>query len=1362
MKITKLAFLSAIFLCAFQLQAQVHTYKTQRYTVHESQAKAEEKVNYFVANPPGKSSAQLADDTTRIIVKLKAAPLAARSENGRKAAQVELDVEHQQFRDLLNNIERRASTGRKPAAPTVILNEYKNTFNGFALITTKGMAEELKKQKMVYSVTQSRRVKAYDLNSNQTINVPAAQNQYGVSGQGITIGIIDTGIDYNHQDLGGGFGSSFKVVGGYDFFNNDNDPIDDNGHGTHVAGIAAANGSNLKGVAPNAKLVAYKVLGAEGYGYDDMILAAIERTTDPDQNPSTNDALDVVNMSLGRYADPAEPYSEAVNNAVASGVNFVVAAGNSWDYFTIGTPAIAEKAITVGAVDNNKFTAYFSSKGPVERSFALKPDVAAPGVQIHSSFLNNNYLSLDGTSMATPHVAGAVALLLEKNSSWTPPQVKAALMNTATPLYAANIWEQGAGVVDVLKAINPATTIYPGSISLGKPETGAQLWEKIVNIRIKNHTNSLKTYSLTKSGDLNNGAIAVAFSEQSFALGAGAEKSVDITFTIDAASLPRRNLPECYTGSIQVNDGSSVVSSVVSLVNPQVTSLTFTNELPWNFFVMSADGGYYYKSIAVSSTKHEVYLPNGTFDILTYYMDNSIVITESISSEQDISLTIDKSLAKNVITFDPVDKDGNSMLGGQYYPNGSALFYSTRKNFLTLFPGFVSSIMISDNTRYRFDMSFNAPGSLDGEFYEVFGSTGYGFNQSMAVKNIPSDYSEVKLITPGVTAGSYQNVTYYTKNGLPWFYMNSWNSYPWPLRSPITFYQSPSDRHVNILGSMELAPFGESSGYKWTAPYMKPVDEKIIFYNHFNNEIDSTGSTSLELELGKSVISFNAFVYNYGTSMFLYDFPAKGLFRRSRGEREDGNVAYKITANGAITTGTIHNASSPFTSTELYTQLPLTNITLELEYRDYQVGGNFGKTTAVLKFDNAAADPNPPTLSHFMLKANGDVTNELKQGDIPMVSFKMIDHCSDDFYCPSYGIQSVTLKYRKTDTETWIEVPLSGNTIYEAELPGDLDEGYYSFLISATDLFNNSLTTLIDPAFIIGESDSEVPYNTIQLLQPKNYASNTGINPVFRWSSIEGATYTLQISNTADFANPQIFETNQSTYEIPVSLIADQTYFWRVQGHVNESDTPWSSYFQFVSSTLMPPTLISPLNNSIGVSPTAEMSWSAVPNAWYYIIELSTVQDFSQPVLMATSNGNSYLIQNLLHHETYYWKVTAVIPAYFEIYQVTSETWKFSTGDGAVGIPEEARNDKWHATPNPFKTNTMIIGFSRDYDKGVIVIHDQLGREVYRSAIALNTGINNLTWDGRSINGVNLPDGLYTALIKTQRQAQTIRLSINR
>ncbi|MCH7802829.1 MAG: S8 family serine peptidase, partial [Acidobacteria bacterium] len=210
------------------------------------------------------------------------------------------------------------------------------------------------------------------------------------TGEGVTIGIIDTGVDYTHPDLGGCFGNDCKVIDGYDFVNNDNDPMDDHGHGTHVAATAAGSGV-LKGVAPDANLVAYKVLDAGGSGYLSNVIAAIERAVDPNEDGNFDDQYDIISLSLGYSGgNPDSPDAKAIDNAVDAGIIAVIAAGNFGSRFeTIGCPGCAEKAITVGATDKQDNFARFSSRGPVEwkdeegnLKIILKPEIVAPGVDI--------------------------------------------------------------------------------------------------------------------------------------------------------------------------------------------------------------------------------------------------------------------------------------------------------------------------------------------------------------------------------------------------------------------------------------------------------------------------------------------------------------------------------------------------------------------------------------------------------------------------------------------------------------------------------------------------------------------------------------------------------------------------------------------------------------------------------------------------------------------------------------------------------------------------------------------------------------------------------------------------------------------
>jgi hypothetical protein len=248
--------------------------------------------------------------------------------------------------------------------------------------------------------------------------------------------------------------------------------MDDNGHGTHCAGIAAGKldldndnvyepeNGEIWGVAPDATLFAYKVLDTYGSGWTSDVIAGIEAAVE--------DHADVISMSLGGFGNPDDPLSQAVDNAVAQGVVVVVAAGNEGpDYETISSPGTARKAITVGASNKSDQIADFSSRGPVKWSgkVLIKPDVLAPGVSVTSSVPTgtcelcdpSGYKSLSGTSMSTPHVAGLAALLKQAHPDWTPEIIKMVIRNTAKDL-GYDIFTQGYGRIDVEAAINVTTS----------------------------------------------------------------------------------------------------------------------------------------------------------------------------------------------------------------------------------------------------------------------------------------------------------------------------------------------------------------------------------------------------------------------------------------------------------------------------------------------------------------------------------------------------------------------------------------------------------------------------------------------------------------------------------------------------------------------------------------------------------------------------------------------------------------------------------------------------------------------------------------------------------------------------------------
>ncbi|MCZ7394650.1 MAG: S8 family serine peptidase [Candidatus Methanoperedens sp.] len=376
-------------------------------------------------------------------------------------------------------------------------------------------------------------------NSTQTIGATYVWNTFGYTGTGIKVAIIDSGIDYNHPDLGGGFGPGKKVADGINFVNN-NPPLDDFGHGTHVAGIVAANGI-LKGVAPNATLFAVKVCDSSGSCGTSNTIAGIDW--------SIAHGANIISMSLGGSTQPNDEFADVTtivsDAAVEKGVVVVVAAGNEGPGTdTIGAPGSAKKVITVGASDSNDTIASFSSRGP--SAFGrLDPDVVAPGVSINSTVPTgacelcapSGYKIESGTSMATPHVSGAAALLLQKNPALTPAQVRDILMHTSSNLAASNshVFEKGAGIINLTNAFT-----YNISASIN----GDDRWEESVipgfstiGTMVLNNNNSYSvnfSFSLEAMTDLEkfNTIPISSFNLPDYVIiDAGSSKTINITFT---------------------------------------------------------------------------------------------------------------------------------------------------------------------------------------------------------------------------------------------------------------------------------------------------------------------------------------------------------------------------------------------------------------------------------------------------------------------------------------------------------------------------------------------------------------------------------------------------------------------------------------------------------------------------------------------------------------------------------------------------------------------------------------------------------------------------------------------------------------
>ncbi|WP_367130550.1 S8 family serine peptidase [Saccharothrix sp. HUAS TT1] len=489
--------------------------------------------------------------------------------------------------------------------------------------------------------------------STAQVGAPTAWRA-GHTGKGVKVAVLDTGVDQDHPDLVGHEVAERN-------FTDDPDSTDGVGHGTHVAATIASSGPEYRGVAPDADLLDGKVCAVAGC-QESAIVAGMQWAAEQ--------GADIVNISLGG-GDTAEtdPLEEAVNTLSArTGVLFVVAAGNNSRPETISSPGSADAALTVGAADRDDSIAPFSSRGPRVGDGAVKPDITAPGVDVVAAKSSSGtigtpvadgYVAMSGTSMATPHVAGAAALLAQQHPDWTGAQLKAALMASAKHNPELTAFDQGAGRVDLTRAITTAVTAEPASLAMG-----LQRWPHgddtpiTRTVTYRNEGASPITLALTASAEGPNGDAApsglVAVSPAKVTVPAGGEAAATVT-----ANTRLGSADGLYVGSVVATGGPTPLHTALS-VNREVESYDVSFDFVDAAGAPSAD--YYTSIIGLSNDTFAFpYDADGSFTLRLprgEYFTNSDVQTDdtrlALLPRPGLSVTADTTVVLDARTAKPV------------------------------------------------------------------------------------------------------------------------------------------------------------------------------------------------------------------------------------------------------------------------------------------------------------------------------------------------------------------------------------------------------------------------------------------------------------------------------------------------------------------------------------------------------------------------------------------------------------------------------------------------------------------------------------------------------------------------------------
>jgi hypothetical protein len=1233
-----------------------------------------------------------------IIVEFKEEPLFVqqkRSHNLFKTMSVSsFMARFDRFAHDLANIENKISSSSlnktMSKSATIKKNFYK-TFFGVSLTVTRATLADMQSLSYVKKIHQNKKYKANLNESVPLIRADLVRNIYGTEGDSIVVGIIDTGIDYNHPALGGGFGPGYKVISGYDIINNDADPMDDVGHGTHVAGIVAADGEEIKGVAPKALLMAFKVLAADGWGTEESVIGGIERAVDPDDDGDFSDMVDIANMSLSGAGDPDDALSHAVDNAVELGVVFCIAAGNEGEggFSTIGSPGTARRAITVGASDKIDNIAFFSSRGPNQKICSIKPEIVAPGVDIYSCVLNGEYEHYSGTSMAAPHVAGVCALLKSIHSDWTPDKIKSALMTSAVDI-GEEIMVQGSGRIDALSAAEVTSFARPAHLSFGYNDISQTIWTVHDTVWIYNDADLAQNYHISiwdkKPG------MDITATPSSFSISTADSLSIIFTLTVDNNSLPYpQKSPFTCDGSVLVEGNQDTLYLPWSFVRKSTITLTFDMPQPTFYFtnkklsIDSRDARW------IDHYTAELDISEGIYDLLVHFpsgTSDKFVLRENLTVDAAMNLSVNSSEAVHHIEFNTVDEQGRLFSSVLNFNRMYAFIFPDSSAFrasIIHYRDMRKKLYMSDfSDRFQF---VSGEVQFDGEnIRTVQHRTLFGVDSDVILTNSPDEYLMQYITVLFKPTGSTpkivpsQVIEIYDKNEILFEkdYRTSMEIECSSVWMGKLFIVSQANEKVRISGKIQAfdgrrsdpwinsKPFGVVNGniacFSGAVPspaiYISPEGKNTIF------EGVSLYSDAFHANNLGGETNILAWPYFFGALDEEY---CEGKL-----DDEIGINQYEYTIYNdegcKIAEGPSILGSSIFVDPGRYKFEAIDN--------EHFVRNLRGKSTLVTTFDLHLEDADPPRLTSWQFRnSEGVPTTKLKHEEPAILRFSagdfVLDHSGDGSYdYQTIAVDSTRLSFKLSGTEIW--QTLDFNLVLEdtggvapigclfsadlSGLTGSLDSVGIDIKVVVKDQIGNLTEWMLEPGFIIGDLGYTAP-SVFSLRKPEDNKTISDAETItFNWKSavdLDGdlLTYDLMIFNAdMDTTIENIYHTN----------------------------------FDFENQNYLP--YEDPIRWTVTVSDG--------------ITTVASSDTFSFMI------GSPSVINELAH-----------LPKEFSLYQ---------------------------NYPNPFNPST-IISFALPKSATVkIKIFDILGREV-RTLMneTMQPGIKKVVWDGRNRHGESVPSGMY-------------------
>lgn len=997
------------------------------------------------------------------------------------------------------------------------------------------------------------------------------------TGKGVIIAIIDTGVDYTHPDLGGCLGVECRVVGGYDIVDDDPDPFDEHGHGTHVAGIAAGTGLS-SGIAQGAKILAYRALNEFGSGTMANVIEAIQR--------AVNDGANIINMSLGARGIPLDnPLNLAVREAVNMGVLVVASAGNNGPQWgTISSPGSERLALTVGAVDADGIVARFSSHGPVRTSFELKPDISAPGVGINSAIPGGRHIQLSGTSMAAPYVAGLAALVWEMMPQSDVLSIRSRIIQSARTT-TQSIWASGLGAASADVTTYSPIGSYPTSISLKVADTqlsgGLQYFDDM--IAVWNFSDFDRSAYLSAKVPV---GVTIQL-QQSATIPAFGKVDIPIRLHIDPTmvSFPTE-IPPVYLGSIRAITNSDTLDIPIIVARPSELTLEFV--IPPSLVVVhDRNGGYDFKGNPGRTFTMQV--GAGLYDIWAIRdADATKWVLEDVFVRGATMLKVLDTDARNTLRYDLTDPDGVAIGACGYsreylshIPSNLGLMYQYQRSCPEVPTQIIQHQISSFSPDVLYEVSHVAYGSLTHyEYLRYLIRFDGGIHGNMLIRKGGADFRPVKWrywVPPGVSRISftrfYENIAGNSYNPPSWLrnvFQKPYTRTEFIVPNPnggFAPFRSQYDK-IFHLEADQFDPDLDAVFMITPSVYLTPTDTLVLRLP----EVDHSTTWKVpyrgqELVLGAGPDSWSA------GSMIVADneirIPTKnswflGWYRELRmGDLEleivdpnGGSILNRKVRNGLPTYGSfkmddwisVRTAGDGYSlnltrsDTYLRNRQQTTSISLSLSQTTIGVA-----QSCIDRITLIDALGNPIQVAQF----SSGISIVIESTSCDLIPILKIDHW--------FTQKSFTLSGSATDQD-------NTRTI-RYDLPDGLEAGYVDITISLHKNGEQLFEQRVSPALLITHAQHvQDPPASPSLLHPSARQFVFDSQAELVWDAIDSVLlYRAQLSQSSDFTDV-VTDTliDKATIRLPVYGYG-KVWYWRVMAKNEHGWGPWSQRRSFIS-----------------------------------------------------------------------------------------------------------------------------------------------------------------------------------------------------